>query len=56
MMHGTNRAVPMGSKRLKICQWVLSFRSGDAAPIVAGRRNITIARATAPMGRLTGKG
>ena len=53
MIDGMKSAVPIGSNFLKISHGVLVLRSGEERPIERGRKNVTITRATAPIGRLT---
>jgi len=45
-------AVPMGSKRLRVCHQVWFLRSEDVLAEL-GRNKTTIRRVIAPMGKLT---
>ena len=53
MIDGMNRAVPIGSNRLKICPHVWVWRSEEEVPSELGRQKRTTKKAIAPMGRLT---
>lgn len=52
IIDGMNMVVPIGSKRLKICHHVLSWRSEDL-PVDFGRNNMTTTSAMPPIGKLT---
>lgn len=56
IIDGIMMAVPIGSNRMKISHRVLFSNSGDDFPTELGRKIVTIASTTPPIGRLTASG